>query len=124
MKVNRIWGDGDRQYIRGGEGWLRKKYWNIVAKVRGMSRKRYGLKTLPVMGVEEFVSRGMENKGLSVLIGEWERSGRCRGLCPVVGLKKVELGYVLGNMIWMTFSEKQRRGARGNSFRRDAKRGV
>lgn len=64
-----------------------------------------------IMSREEFYAWSLSDPDFIRLYAEWVESGFDRRLSPSVDRIDASLGYVEGNVRWLTHSENSRRGA-------------
>ncbi|OQB03364.1 MAG: hypothetical protein BWY21_02187 [Parcubacteria group bacterium ADurb.Bin216] len=99
------------KYEKTMSGFLMRKYRNMKSRVLGIQyRKAHLYKGKDILPREDFYEWSMSGEFLE-MFKEWEESGYDRRLCPTVDRIDPKLGYVVGNMRWLTHSENSRIGA-------------
>ncbi len=120
------WTQWHVEYERSFEGFLRKRYWNMKRRVKGTAgpRPKGSYLGVPLMEMEDFLEWGRAHPEYARLYYSWVESGRARSLTPTVDRIKRELGYVLGNIQWLTMSDNTRKGALQERESKNHFRGV
>tara|TARA_R110000851_G_scaffold267094_1_gene419542 strand:- start:67 stop:684 length:618 start_codon:yes stop_codon:yes gene_type:complete len=115
-KVNESWRRGrckpcdyatSKAYEKTPKGYLVRSYRNITNRVKGIAKRSVHIyKGLPVCTKEEFYEWSLSGQSAYVLLlGEYKLSGYERSLSPSVDRIDSNLGYILGNMQWVTISK-------------------
>ena len=102
-----------KKYLKTKRGFLMDKYRHMMGRVEGHSyylgvHMWAGKEILPK---ETFYEWAMAQTEFHKLYDEWVASGYERKLCPSVDRIKGELGYIIGNMEFVTFSVNCQRGS-------------
>jgi len=110
-----------KKYEHSKKGFLRKRYWNMVRRVKGTDGvRRTSNIGLPICTMKEFLEWA-NNPEFTRLWYSFVESGRLRSLTPTVDKIVPSLGYVIGNMQWLTMSENS---IKGGANRRPNKQSI
>lgn len=105
-----------KQYEKTLNGYLMRTYRNMLSRVTGVLKtKEHLYKGLEILKREEFYKWSLESN-YPYLLQAYEASGYDMKLAPSIDREDSSLGYVIGNIRWVTHSENSRDGA--NSKRR------
>lgn len=100
-----------KRYEKTKNGFLMRLYRNMQSRITGVQRSKHhlyaGKNLLPRA---EFYAWAKHSRRFHALFAAYEASGFARKLAPSVDRKDSTLGYVRGNMEWVTHSENSRRG--------------
>lgn len=103
-----------RAYGKTLDGKIMMSYHNMRGRVLGLQEKKAHLyKGLPIMSRHEFYTWALTDIGLKRVFTAWVVSGYERRLSPSVNRIDPKLGYVAGNIEWITHGENSRLGATG-----------
>lgn len=91
------------------QGFLMRAYRNMQSRVTGVqSRKHHLYAGKELLSREEFYRWSLESLDFHRLFDAWLAAGHPRRICPSVDRKDSSLGYSIGNIRWITFSENCR----------------
>lgn len=95
-----------KRYERTKKGKLMRTYRNMQSRVQGILKKKAHLYAgLPILPRVEFYEWAMASNSFHQLFEGWVASGYKCGESPSVDRIDATLGYVLGNMRWLTHRE-------------------
>lgn len=101
-----------KRYEKTKRGFLMRLYRNMKSRVTGVQRVKFhlyeGKSLLAKQGFYDWAEACPE---FHRLYDAYEAAGFCQALAPSVDRINSDLGYELGNMQWVTFSENSSRGA-------------
>jgi hypothetical protein len=101
-----------RAYGKTLDGKIMMSYHNMRGRVTGIQRKKAHLyKGLAIMPRHEFYTWAVADHRLKELFAAWVASGYMRRLSPSVNRIDSKLGYVAGNIEWLTHGENSRLGS-------------
>ena len=81
-------------------------YRNMISRVNGVQKKYLHLyEGLDILPKEQFYEFALNDSEFHRLFKEWEDSLYQRRLCPSIDRIDTKLGYVLGNIQFLTMSE-------------------
>lgn len=101
-----------RKYERTKEGKLMRTYRNMLSRVLGiLKKKRHLYEGKDILPRAEFYAWAMASEEFHRLYEGWVASGYRCGASPSVDRVDPSLGYVMGNMEWVTHSENSRRSS-------------
>jgi len=91
------------------QGFLMRAYRNMLSRVTGVQKLKHhlyvGKELLPR---EDFYAWSLANQSFHALFDRWLAAGHVRTIAPSVDRINAALGYVLGNIRWVEFSENCR----------------
>lgn len=94
------------------KGYLVRTYRNMTSRVRGILKKKAHLyEGKSILTKDEFYEWSLSSKEFHDLMVRYEDSGYDLKLAPSIDRIDSSLGYTLGNIQWVTFSENSRGGA-------------
>jgi hypothetical protein len=97
------------RYEKTKNGFLMRCYRNMLSRVSGIQRKKHHLYAgLEILPKDDFYRWSMESQGFHCLFKAWEESGHQRRITPSIDRIDAYVGYVLGNMQWVPFSDNCR----------------
>jgi hypothetical protein len=100
------------KYEKTKNGFLMRLYRNMKSRVEGIQKEKHKLYVgKELLEKNCFYEWAMSQSEFHELFSIWETSGYERRLTPSVDRIKSEIGYVVGNMEFVTHSENSRRGA-------------
>lgn len=100
-------------YERGLDGFLMRKYRNMLSRVRGVTKAKNHLYLgLEICPKKDFYDWSKNNLDFLRMFKDYTDSGYSRVLCPSVDRVNPLRGYTFDNMEWVTFSENCRRSRR------------
>lgn len=103
-----------RKYEKTKNGFLMRLYRNMKSRITGVqSLKHYLYANKELLGKDEFYLWAKSSSEFHRLFDEWERLGYPRRLTPSVDRIDTSLGYIQGNMQWLTHSQNSSRVPRG-----------
>lgn len=101
-----------RNYGKTLYGKIMMSYHNMRGRVLGLQAKKAHLyKGLPIMPRHEFYTWAVADCKLKELFTAWVTSGYEQRLSPSVNRLDPKLGYVAGNIEWLTHGENSRLGS-------------
>lgn len=101
-----------KKYERTKKGKLMRCYRNMQSRITGVQwRKSHLYEGKELLPRDDFYDWAIASPDFHKLYSEWEASGFDRKLAPSVDRIDSDVGYVIGNMEWVTHSENSRRGA-------------
>lgn len=101
-----------KRYERSRKGKLMRAYRNMQSRITGVQKHKHHLyEGKELLGREEFYEWAMADPEFHRLFEAWCASGYERKLAPSVDRIDSGLGYIVGNMEWVTHSENSRRGS-------------
>lgn len=102
-----------KKYERTKKGFLMRKYHHMMGRVKGEAWYKcvYLWAGKEILNKNEFYEWAINDNEFHRLFDQWEKSGYERKLCPSVDRIDSSLGYVMGNMEWVTFLVNATRGA-------------
>lgn len=101
-----------RNYGKTLGGKIMMSYHNMRGRVLGLqARKAHLYKGLPIMPRHEFYTWALKDERLKEVFAIWVASGYSKRLSPSVNRIDPALGYVAGNIEWLTHSENSRLGS-------------
>lgn len=106
-----------KAYEKSKSGKIMRTYRNMKSRVEGVLKKKahlYG--GLPLIDKSSFYEWSLSDEDFNRLFKEWEGSGHELKLSPSIDRIKTELGYEMGNIRWVTFSENSREGGKWSSM--------
>ncbi len=107
---NKSLAKNNRKYWKTKKGKLMLTYNNMKRRVDGHIKPHlYKDKEICDRGL--FYKWSSSNTDYNTLYGSWVDSGYDKKLSPSIDRKDTALGYVIGNMQWITHSENSRKGA-------------
>lgn len=102
-----------KKYEKTKKGFLMRCYRNMESRVSGVQKlKSHLYKDKPILPRDDFNKWAIDNKDFHLLFDAWELAKYDRKLSPSINRINPELGYVLGNMEWITHSENSKRTRR------------
>ncbi len=100
-----------KKYERTAKGKIMRTYRNMFTRVSGMvKRSSHRYKNKELIGKEEFYEWALIDETYNELYNNWVASGYQRKLSPSIDRIDAELGYISGNIRWLTQSENSRLG--------------
>lgn len=100
------------KYERTKSGKLMRMYRNMLSRVSGVqSKKRHLYEGKEIIDKELFYKFAMESEKFHELYDGWVASGYQMKMSPSVDRIDSSLGYVIGNMEFVTHSENSRRAS-------------
>ena len=94
------------------KGYLVRTYRNMTSRVRGILKKKAHLyEGKSILTKDEFYEWSLSSKEFHDLMARYEDSDYDLKLAPSIDRIDSSLGYTLGNIQWITFSENSRKGA-------------
>ena len=107
---NNLW---TRRYEKTKKGFLVRLYRNMTSRVNGIQKKCIHLyQGLDILPKEQFYEFALNNSEFHRLFKEWEDALYQRRLCPSIDRIDAKLGYVLGNIQFLTMSENSSKTSR------------
>lgn len=101
-----------KKYEKTVNGKLMRTYRNMQSRVEGtLSGKAHLYEGLDIMPREDFYSWATNDPDFLRLYNEWAVSGYQIKLSPSINRIDTNLGYVVGNVEWLTHSENSSLGA-------------
>ena len=101
-----------KKYEKTKKGKLMRTYRNMESRTKGIVKgKRHLYEGLGVMQRDCFYSWSLGDEDFNKLYQEWVDSGYEKRLSPSIDRVDTALGYVEGNVRWVTHSENSRLGA-------------
>lgn len=101
-----------KKYEKTKHGKLMRAYRNMLSRVGGVQwRKSHLYAGKDILPKDEFYAWALSSAEFHALYDAWVESGYDRRLSPSVDRVDSHLGYVVGNMRWLTHSENSRLGA-------------
>ena len=89
-----------------------RMYRNMQSRISGVQKQKYHLYSgKDILSRDEFYDWAFKQDDYHLLFDAYEKSNYDRRLAPSVDRIKSEIGYVVGNMEFVTHSENSRRGA-------------
>jgi hypothetical protein len=102
-----------KKYEKTKKGKLVRTYRNMLSRVEGILQKKSHLyEGKDILSKEAFYKWSMQDPQFHKLHDEWVASGYDRRLSPSIDRIDVALGYILGNMQWLTHSENSSKASR------------
>lgn len=102
-----------KKYEKTKNGFLMRTYRNMKSRVTGVQTKKAHLyEGKELLEKQDFYKWSLANNSFHNLFELWEASNYNRKLTPSINRIDAELGYVFGNMEWITHSENSRRTSR------------
>jgi len=105
-----------KKYERTKKGKLMRTYRNMLSRVSGILRHKahlYG--DLPILERDDFYQWAMAQEAFHRLFDEWVASGYCCGDSPSIDRIDSTIGYVPGNMQWLSHRENSAKISRRSS---------
>ncbi len=100
-----------KKYEKTHSGFLVRLYRNMKSRVSGVQKEKFYLyKGLDILPKEEFY-KWAKTDIFYKMFKRWKISGYDRKLTPSVNRINPKIGYILGNMEWLTHSENSRLGS-------------
>jgi len=96
-------------YNKSKKGKMVRTYVNMDHRVRGMI-KPHLYKGLEIMSKEDFYQFTEQSEAFDKLYDEWVKSGYERRLSPSIDRIDSKVGYIEGNIQWITHGENSRKG--------------
>ncbi len=110
--------NGDRctkNYEKTLNGYLMRTYRNMSSRVLGILKtKRHLYEGLDILPKEEFYEWSLQSN-YPDLLKNYQESGYDMKLAPSIDREDSSLGYIMGNIRWITHSENSRLGALRNN---------
>ena len=110
--------NGDRctkDYEKTLNGYLMRTYRNMSSRVLGILKtKRHLYEGLDILPKEEFYEWSLQSN-YPDLLKNYQESGYDMKLAPSIDREDSSLGYITGNIRWITHSENSRLGALRNN---------
>ena len=101
-----------RRYEKTKKGSLMRTYRNMKSRVEGvLKHKAHLYEGKEILPKSDFYSWAMNNVTFHTLFSSWISSGYDKKYTPSIDRIDSSLGYVAGNMQWLTHSEKSSKGA-------------
>ncbi len=114
-RIAKIKADGyktEKAYRKTPKGFLVSTWHNMTGRVSGHTKAKDHLyKGLSICEKEQFYDFSWRNSDFTDLYIQWVISGFEKKYTPSIDRIDPKLGYVLGNMRWLTLSENSRTGA-------------
>jgi hypothetical protein len=105
-----------KRYEKTKKGFLMRAYRNMQSRVTGVQWKKYHLyQNLELMPREDFYGWALHNNTFNDLYETWVASGYDRKLSPSVDRINASVGYIHGNIQWLTHSENSRKTSRNHN---------
>lgn len=102
-----------KKYEKTEKGFLMRMYRNMQSRVTGVQRQKAHLYLgKELLSREEFYEWASCSPMFMVLFHQYKENGFCRKLAPTVDRVDSSIGYVLGNMQWVTQSVNSSRGSK------------
>lgn len=103
-----------KRYEKTKPGFLVRMYRNMQSRIEGVQRQKHHLYVgKALMPRQDFYDWANNSPEFHELFDAYTASGFDRKLAPSVDRLDSALGYVFGNVEWVTHSENSRRGASG-----------
>ena len=101
-----------RSYEKTLKGYIMRTYRNMTSRIRGILKKKAHLyEGKSILTKDEFYDWSLNSKDFLNLMDKYKESGYDLKLAPSIDRIDSSLGYDLGNIQWVTFSENSSRGA-------------
>lgn len=101
-----------KRYEKTKKGKLVRSYRNMQSRVCGIVKTKVHLYGgLDLLDRETFYAWSLSDPSFNTLFDAWEKSGYNKKLSPSIDRIETSIGYVLGNIRWITHSENSRLGA-------------
>lgn len=108
--------ESTKKYERTKKGKVMRTYRNMQSRCSGILKgKAHIYEGLEVLPRESFYEWSLSDPTFNNLYEQWVSSDYCKKLSPSVDRKDTSVGYILGNMQWITHSENSRKGAKSRS---------
>jgi hypothetical protein len=108
-QTNNMW---TKKYEKTKSGKIMRTYRNMKSRIVGILKKKAHLYSgLELLPKEDFYTWAFKDQSFNLLFNDWVQSGYCKKLSPSVDRIDTSLGYILGNIRWVTHSENSRLGA-------------
>lgn len=112
-----------KKYEKTRNGFLMRTYRNMKSRVSGVHWKKahlyYGLDIMPK---NDFYEWSINDNSFNTLFEQWSVNAHDRKLTPSIDRLDTSLGYVNGNVRWITHSENSKLGC--ESKHRNSKRNI
>lgn len=109
---NKLLRDYCNRYEKSPNGYLMRKYRNMLSRIRGVQKKKAHLyKGKTILPKHEFYDWALTHPDFKSLFAAYKRSNRKRKYAPTVNRIDSKRGYELGNMEWLTHSENSSLGS-------------
>jgi len=100
------------KYEKTKKGYLMRCYRNMKSRVTGIQwRKKHLYQGKDILTKEDFYNWSLGDESFNRLFKQWEELGKPPRKGPSIDRIDNSLGYIPGNIQWVTFSENCRRGA-------------
>lgn len=100
-----------KRYERTKKGKLVRTYRNMMNRVNGLSKPHlYANKGL--IDKEKFYKWSLKDNNYNELYDCWVKNNFCKKLSPSIDRIDTNIGYVEGNIRWVTHSENSRNGGK------------
>lgn len=110
LKNNNLW---TRRYEKTKKGYLVRMYRNMISRVNGVQKKYLHLyEGLDILPKEQFYEFALNDSEFHKLFKDWEDSLYQRRLCPSIDRIDTKLGYIIGNIQFLTMSENSSKTSR------------
>lgn len=101
-----------RKYEKTINGFLMRVYRNMESRVTGIQwKKAHIYEGLDLLPREQFYDWAKNDSTFNLLYVNWKKSGYNRKITPSINRIDSLLGYLYGNIEWITHSENSRLGA-------------
>lgn len=98
-----------KKYEKTKSGFMMRTYRNMKSRCTGIQHKKAHLYLgKELLCKEDFYSWTKTDKSFNELFEYWERNGYDRKLTPSIDRIDSSIGYVMGNIRWITHSENSR----------------
>lgn len=120
QRLSRL-GNGNKhtlKYEKTLKGKLVRTYRNMKSRVEGILKPKSHLyEGLPILSKEDFYDWSLSDESYLSLHRDWVDSGYEKKLSPSIDRKDSSLGYVVGNIRWLTHSENSRLGSKNRNVK-------
>jgi hypothetical protein len=107
-----------KKYEKTKKGKLMRTYRNMKSRVEGILKKKSHLyEGLDILDKDSFYLWSLSNEDFHRLFKDWEESGYNLKLSPSIEREDTSIGYVEGNIRWITHSENSRNGGKWSALR-------
>lgn len=99
-------------YEKTSKGFLVRTYRNMLSRVSGVTKHKNHLYLgLEILDKHDFYMWSLLNVNFQELYKNWKENGYIRTLTPSIDRIDSSIGYLKGNIRWVTFTENCKQGA-------------